>query len=498
MKTKSKVKAISFSKILLKKFNFIKDYFKMGATKEEIQSLVFEFANTMLEETEKDLYIVPNPEDTVFALCLDDLIKERQDAYFNNNFNAIRNDLIQMLNSSNITLNKKDLEDMSKTLLNKQIEDLKLIKDRLDSKFYKKPKITSNNTINQIYTIQTGISANGSPIHNKVIVNVPVIKNYRLEDCVKAAIKQFKYEKPKHTKDSLQTYEYQGYLLMLYFGEDKDVYTITDDDLKELRNLYFDLPAKFKQMNIFKNKDLEYIVANSEEMEKISETTIYKYIIKANYFFGFFNKKRFTSSELKIVQIPKPDGKEREKYTDKELELIYNKMLQESEENKFICLLMMLHGTRLKEITQLTKNDIKEEDGYWYLDINKKNNKTVKNNNSIRRVPIHDKLIELGFLDFVDNKQNGLFNITNRDYSQYFRKKINTDTITKDPMKTLYSLRHNFIRNLLKIEFINVTYLAATVGHEKQYQITMGTYGEPFPIKFLKEHIIDKLNYPFI
>jgi integrase len=173
-------------------------------------------------------------------------------------------------------------------------------------------------------------------------------------------------------------------------------------------------------------------------------------------------------------------------------------MLQESEENKFICLLMMLHGTRLKEITQLTKNDIKEEDGYWYLDINKKNNKTVKNNNSIRRVPIHDKLIELGFLDFVDNKQNGLFNITNRDYSQYFRKKINTDTITKDPMKTLYSLRHNFIRNLLKIEFINVTYLAATVGHEKQYQITMGTYGEPFPIKFLKEHIIDKLNYPFI
>ena len=65
-------------------------------------------------------------------------------------------------------------------------------------------------------------------------------------------------------------------------------------------------------------------------------------------------------------------------------------------------------------------------------------------------------------------------------------------------MKTLYSLRHNFIRNLLKIEFINVTYLAATVGHEKQYQITMGTYGEPFPIKFLKEHIIDKLNYPFI
>jgi hypothetical protein len=26
----------------------------------------------------------------------------------------------------------------------------------------------------------------------------------------------------------------------------------------------------------------------------------------------------------------------------------------------------------------------------------------------------------------------------------------------------------------------------------------MGTYGEPFPIKFLKEHIIDKLNYPFI
>ena len=51
---------------------------------------------------------------------------------------------------------------------------------------------------------------------------------------------------------------------------------------------------------------------------------------------------------------------------------------------------------RTEEICKLRVDELKKEDGIWFFDIKGK----VKTRNSVRRVPIHEKLIELGLLKY--------------------------------------------------------------------------------------------------
>ena len=68
----------------------------------------------------------------------------------------------------------------------------------------------------------------------------------------------------------------------------------------------------------------------------------------------------------------------------------------------FWCpLLAGLQGARLSECVLATTDDIAQDShGIWYLWVRKT---TAKNKNSIRRIPIPQPLIDLGFLDYVDH-----------------------------------------------------------------------------------------------
>jgi integrase len=67
----------------------------------------------------------------------------------------------------------------------------------------------------------------------------------------------------------------------------------------------------------------------------------------------------------------------------------------------WLPLLGLYHGNRLEEFAQLLVTDLKEEDGITYFDINDEGGKQVKNEQSKRRVPVHPKLVEMGFLDHI-------------------------------------------------------------------------------------------------
>jgi integrase len=71
------------------------------------------------------------------------------------------------------------------------------------------------------------------------------------------------------------------------------------------------------------------------------------------------------------------------------------------DEKYWLPLLGIYHGNRLEEFAQLVRGDVREEEGILYFDINDEADKQVKNEQSKRRVPIHPKLIELGFIPYV-------------------------------------------------------------------------------------------------
>lgn len=67
----------------------------------------------------------------------------------------------------------------------------------------------------------------------------------------------------------------------------------------------------------------------------------------------------------------------------------------------WLPLLGVYHGNRLEEFAQLRREDVKCEDGIWYLHIHGEGGRQIKNDQSARRVPLHPELERLGFLSYV-------------------------------------------------------------------------------------------------
>lgn len=68
----------------------------------------------------------------------------------------------------------------------------------------------------------------------------------------------------------------------------------------------------------------------------------------------------------------------------------------------WLPVLGLFTGARIEELCQLRLSDIRRdaESGIWYFDFNEHEGKTLKNEASIRRVPLHDTLIDLGLLKY--------------------------------------------------------------------------------------------------
>lgn len=71
----------------------------------------------------------------------------------------------------------------------------------------------------------------------------------------------------------------------------------------------------------------------------------------------------------------------------------------------WLPLLAIYTGARLEELAALSPGDIGRHDGIDYLEIHARDGRHVKNAASCRTVPIHPRLIELGFLDLVAGRQ---------------------------------------------------------------------------------------------
>lgn len=69
----------------------------------------------------------------------------------------------------------------------------------------------------------------------------------------------------------------------------------------------------------------------------------------------------------------------------------------------WLPLLGLFGGLRLKEASQLYLADVCQVDGVWCLDVNESTaDKSLKNEQSARLVPLHPELVAAGFLDYCD------------------------------------------------------------------------------------------------
>ena len=294
-------------------------------------------------------------------------------------------------------------------------------------------------------------------------------------------------------------------LLFLYFNEDTPVYRITRDNLLEFRDLLYKIPTKLAQKSRYKDKSLSQILKLGEKDDKLSEPTIQKYMIRVIQFFNYCFDSGYIGKSITAKMNVKIDIDPSERavlpYEASEARKIFEIVTSikqsgkspssriEASELYYVTMIAAYSGMRIKEITQLHKEDIVLKDEIYCFNINTNDGKTTKTKNSIRFVPIHSKLIDLGLLEYVNSKKSGnIFKVSNKDFSEIFRSQIQRKFIDKDSKKTFYSFRHYFIDYLVQRE-VEANLIAQIVGHEKQYKILLNTYAKPINANTLKAKV---------
>ena len=107
----------------------------------------------------------------------------------------------------------------------------------------------------------------------------------------------------------------------------------------------------------------------------------------------------------------------------------------------------VIAGTRIEELRQLTKADVKQVGGVWVIDINRNDGKTAKTKNALRVVPLTDEAYGFdlqAFREFVDKADSQLFTLGAGQFSVLLNGTLrDVLSLNADRTQTFHSLRHS-------------------------------------------------------
>jgi integrase len=180
----------------------------------------------------------------------------------------------------------------------------------------------------------------------------------------------------------------------------------------------------------------------------------------------------------------------------------------------WLPILGLFTGARLEEIGSTRVSEVRREGDIWFIDLVERGDdeddiRTVKNANSRRRIPLHEKLIDLGFIEHVKSlpADGWLFpELTGREGKRtvYFGKwwgrwcERNAPVAGQgidDSKKPFHSFRHTAIRALRK-PGVHPALVKLVMGHEKgETDAIHDGYGAGADLAELKA-TIDQMDFP--
>lgn len=287
---------------------------------------------------------------------------------------------------------------------------------------------------------------------------------------------------------------------------------ITKLDCRKLCERIYRVP---KRWNTKSNKDKDVLkILTSNPKKVLSKKTIKNNLITFKEFMRFAVKEDIINNSLNdFVDMPvKLTQNEREPFTPNELRKIFNPETypdphsRKAQAKFWVPLIALYQGCRLNEICQLDIDDIVQDRGIACISINNnKPDKSVKNPGSIRTIPIHPKLIEMGLLHFIHYQRlhhvhklfEGLVQKSIRSgygssVQKWFSRYLENISV-KSPSKVFHSFRHTFetkaIERKLATEYQNA------LGGWVDSGIGQKVYGKKKSTKALLEEL-SKITYP--
>ncbi|GLR74782.1 site-specific integrase [Aliivibrio sifiae] len=281
----------------------------------------------------------------------------------------------------------------------------------------------------------------------------------------------------------------------------KDIRRLQAEEARSLLNQYPVNATKHKKFDRMKGQQL--IEANKKhKLPTLSTESVKDYIQKCSSFFEWCLQMEMTDiNPFKGMRFKKTrkDSEAKNAYSHADLKKLFNTEIHTQKKYKhphyyWLPLLGLYTGARLNELCQLYRQDICNKEGIWVIKIDDKlEGQRLKNNSSRRLIPIHDKLLELGFIDFINSVQHErIFPTLKQERDGFgtaaskwfgrFKSKLGFER-----GHDFHSFRHTVATQLKHAE-VSAVLAGEILGHS-QNNITYDRYGKGMNLKKLKQTI---------
>lgn len=303
---------------------------------------------------------------------------------------------------------------------------------------------------------------------------------------------------------------------------DKALSQYNKDDARRFKAVLLKLPANWKKKPEVRNLSILEAADKAAEtgMPPMSSATLNKALRRVGAFWNWAEAHHdgIRSGLFKGLTIKETVNarEQRDPFSTEQLSKLFNSPLYTGCRSERFCaeqgdhsmrgtarfwlpLLGLFTGARLNELCQLAVKDVRRVDGVGYLDItDEAEDQKVKSASGRRRIPVHRQLVEVGFLEFVNEQRDAgedqLFpelkvdasGYRSGEFSKFFSRYLERIGV-KTEKTSFHSFRHNFedaCRNGGVLPHI----MNAIQGHAEQGMA--GRYGDGvYKLDILREAI---------
>ncbi|MCP4596857.1 site-specific integrase [Neptuniibacter sp.] len=290
---------------------------------------------------------------------------------------------------------------------------------------------------------------------------------------------------------------------------DKPIDQITREDARKFKTIALQLPPRIGQMP---EQPLDKVI--SEATETISTTTFNNYVKNLTTIFTYAIREGYCSRNpaegLKVKQRVKA-SEFRSRFSENDLTHLFQCLRFEPYQDtkpyrKWLPLLGLFTGARLNELCQLYLDEVINIDGIDCLHIQAEHpDQRLKNQTSERLIPLHPRLKELGFLEFVQSQRTlgrvRLFSelrfhkqhrYTHAPSRWFANVRAKAGFNNSGEKKDFHSFRHTVADHLKQLG-VTEGLIAGLLGH-KAGGITYSRYGKEYsPEKILP--VVELLDF---
>ncbi|TVM18685.1 integrase [Oceanidesulfovibrio indonesiensis] len=307
---------------------------------------------------------------------------------------------------------------------------------------------------------------------------------------------------------------------------DKPIDTYTKADARAFKAMLLKLPAnwvKYKELN---GLPLDKAAEKSHRLglPPMSDKNVNKLLGYVGSFWNWaadnYDDVPTTPFKGLKIKLRKKAREERDPFTLDELHAIFNAPIYTGCKSRrfwsepgseilrdsgyyWVPLISLYTGARMGEIIQLYTEDIREEDGILFFDINSSGeDKRLKTTYSIRSIPIHQSLLDMGFMELVEKHRKrgdkrlfpdlpmGKDGYYSSPFSKWFSRFLREAGV-KSKTNAFHSFRHCF-EDACRDSDISKEIMDALQGHGEEGM--SDRYGRGYMLQKLNE-AMQRLQY---